>query len=121
MKGRLLELIQSLFGMDMSLLQSSAWSPPVDIYRYRHGWLVKFELAGIRTEDIQVSIEGHHLTIQGIRRDWSIREGHRSYSMEIAYNRFERSVELPCKMEEARILMEYRDGMLLISLQTEDK
>jgi HSP20 family protein len=121
MKNRFLKLIQSLSGTEMSVLQSSAWHPLVDIYRYKHGWLVKCELAGIRIEDLKLSVKGHQLKVQGIRRDWLVQEGNQSYSMEILYNRFERSIELPCNLEGAQIIKEYRDGMLLIQLQTEDK
>jgi len=34
--------------------------------------------------------------------------------MEIAYNRFERTIELPCDLAHARITVECRDGMLLL-------
>jgi HSP20 family molecular chaperone IbpA len=34
--------------------------------------------------------------------------------MEIAYNRFERTIELPCDLAHARIAVECRDGMLLL-------
>ena len=52
-----------------SLLHSAAksygqlhWSPPVDIYRTRDGWLVKFDLAGVRAEDIVLKTAGRHLS-----------------------------------------------------------
>jgi HSP20 family molecular chaperone IbpA len=38
----------------------------------------------------------------------------RYYAMEIAYNRFERTIELPCDLEHARITVEGREGMLLL-------
>jgi HSP20 family molecular chaperone IbpA len=34
--------------------------------------------------------------------------------MEIAYNRFERTIELPCDLARAQITVECRDGMLLL-------
>jgi HSP20 family protein len=37
--------------------------------------------------------------------------------MEIAYSRFERSVELPCNLDRADITTEYRDGMLLVRIR----
>jgi HSP20 family molecular chaperone IbpA len=38
--------------------------------------------------------------------------------MEIAYNRFERTIELPCDVESARWTMDYRDGILLVRLES---
>ncbi|WP_240761598.1 Hsp20/alpha crystallin family protein [Nitrosococcus wardiae] len=94
------------------------WQPPADIYRIEQGWLVKLDLAGVRSEDIHLSIQGQHLIIQGLRRDWIVEAGQQYYSMEIAYNRFKRVIEFPNHLEHARITTQYRDGMLLIWLKT---
>lgn len=119
MTSRLTKLMRPLLHSEIGSYQQSAWCPPADVYRCGHGWLVKFDLAGVRTEDIQLSVTGRCLTLQGKRRDWSIEDGQQSYSMEIAYNRFERAIELPCDVEKSQIVTEYRDGMLLIRLQME--
>ena len=97
-------------------VQESGWQPSVDIYRAGTTWLVKFDLAGVRKEDIAVDLDGRRLTVRGIRRDWTILEGQRAYSMEIAYNRFQRAVELPTNVETAQLGIEYRDGMLLVRI-----
>jgi HSP20 family protein len=39
--------------------------------------------------------------------------------MEIAYSHFERTVELPRELRQARISTEYRDGMLFVRLTEE--
>lgn len=96
------------------------WRPAVDVYRCPHGWLIKCDLAGVRREDIQVSVRDSHLTISGVRRDVTIVEGQRAYSLEIAYNRFARQIELPCDFLEASLDTDYRDGMLLIEVTSED-
>ena len=95
------------------------WRPAADIYRTREGWLVKFELAGVRREEIEVGITGRYLTVRGHRLDTEVSEGHEFYRLEIAYSRFERSIQLPCELERARILTEYRAGMLLVRIITE--
>lgn len=94
------------------------WRPSVDIYRGQSGWLVKCDLAGVRRQDVQTTFSGRRLTISGIRRDLSVVEGHRAYSLEIAYDRFERTIELPCDIERAEMNVDYRDGMLLIAIKT---
>jgi HSP20 family protein len=68
---------------------------------------------------VEVSACGRCLTVRGSRRDWLIEECQHSYSMEISYNRFERSIELPEPLDAARISTEYREGMLLIRLSIE--
>jgi Molecular chaperone (small heat shock protein) len=93
------------------------WQPAADIYQCSYGWLIKYDLAGVQPGDIRLTAQGCCLTITGIRRDLSIGAG-QAYSMEIAYNRFERSIELPCNLDQASIQTEYRDGMFLVSLRT---
>ncbi len=95
------------------------WRPAVDIYRHRGGWLIKCDLAGVRREDIEIAVKGSRLCISGVRRDWSIVEGQRAYSLEIAYNRFAREIELPFDLMHASLDIDYREGMLLIQIPTD--
>ena len=94
------------------------WSPPVDVYRTRQGWLVKFDLAGVSPGDLQLTASGRRLTVRGRRRDWCIEQGDccSAYSMEITYSQFQRTVELPCDIDPLHIATDYRDGMLLVRL-----
>jgi HSP20 family protein len=111
--------IEALLAPPAYPVQETSWRPPADVYRIRGGWLVKFDLAGVRREDIRVTACGRRLRVEGTRRDWQIDEGQQHYCMEISYSHFERSVELPAELEQARVSTEYRDGMLLVRLLTE--
>jgi HSP20 family protein len=95
------------------------WQPCADIYRTRDGWLVKFDLAGVDTGDVAVTLRGRRLTISGVRRDSFFEEGSSHYSMEISYNRFERSLMLPANLESARVTIQAREGLLLVRMVTE--
>jgi HSP20 family protein len=100
--------------------QRPAWKPSADVYACRRGWLVKFDLAGVRLEDIELSVSGPRITVRGERRDWTIEEGQRFHSMEISYSRFERSIDLPINLERCQVETEYRDGMLLVRVLLEN-
>jgi HSP20 family protein len=97
----------------------ATWQPPADVYRTPRGWLVKLDLAGVRPEDVEVSAAGCHLTVRGARRDWCVEEACSHYQMEISYSRFERTLELPCDLDRARVSAEHRHGMLLIRIDLE--
>lgn len=101
--------------------RQTPWQPSADVYRTKDGWLVKFDLAGVKTVDVTVSIRGRRLTISGIRRDSFFEEGSSHYSMEISYNRFERSLLMPANLENARVIVAARDGLLLVRMVTEGK
>jgi HSP20 family protein len=119
MPSDLIRLMRSLFLPPAELRLGESWQPAVDVSRTRRGWLIKAELAGVRPEDIRVTAAGNRLSIQGTRRDWLSDEGCCHYRMEITYSKFERTLELPCDLERARITTDYQYGLLLVRVETE--
>ena len=97
----------------------SGWRPRADIYRTPEGWFVKFELAGVRPDDIRLAVRGQTLLLEGSRRDECPRLDSHCYHLEITYSRFERAVDLPGLSERAQMTASYRDGMLLVEVVTE--
>lgn len=115
-------LMRALLMPAGDVARQARWQPPVDIYRFENGWLVKFDLAGVRPQDLEVAVSKTNLIIRGRRRDWVV-EKHvacRAYSMEITYSEFQRTIELPANLERMRIETDYSDGMLLVHLSTEE-
>jgi HSP20 family molecular chaperone IbpA len=100
--------------------QEVAWRPAVDVYRTRSGWTAKFDLAGVRLEDIDVQVAGRCLHVSGVRKDWLIQEGCHYHSLEIAYSRFERQLEFPVDLSHAAVSTDYQAGMLLVRITLED-
>jgi HSP20 family protein len=107
----------SLLGSAPFAGPEAAWSPAVDVYRTPEGWLLKFELAGVRREDVRILVEGRRLTVEGVRRDRSAQATGQCYSLEITYSRFSRSIELPGELRAPRVAAECEDGMLIVHVQ----
>lgn len=101
--------------------EATCWHPSVDIYRTRSGWLLKFDLAGVRLEDVAVEVQGRRVTVRGLRRDWLLEENCCQYAMEIAYNRFERTIELPGELVNPRLRLDYQQGILIVRLEKEEE
>jgi HSP20 family protein len=100
--------------------QKTQWCPAVDVYQTGTGWVLKYELAGVSPQDIELVVRGHTVVVRGARRDVRLDQQQQSYSMEISYNRFERSLDLPCELEAMKVETAYRDGMLIVRLTCED-
>ncbi len=64
------------------------WVPAADVYDLHHGWMIKVELAGIRPQDVSVTLDGDVLRVVGRRRDWVAHETRGCRSLEISYQRF---------------------------------
>ena len=95
------------------------WNPAADVYRAPDGWVVKVDLAGVCTDDLDIEISGTTLSIRGCRRDSVYREGFTYHQMEITYSRFEKTIQFPTAIEGATADHNFRDGFLIIHLQTE--
>ena len=113
---------EKIFGTTGSLLSRHTdrlWQPACDIYRCSEGWVVKFDLAGVEPEEVDVVIIDHNLIVRGTRRDRTLREGVSHYQMEITYSRFERVLSLPCDLTGAAVKTEYQNGLLTVTFLTE--
>ncbi|HEX2271806.1 MAG TPA: Hsp20/alpha crystallin family protein [Pyrinomonadaceae bacterium] len=95
------------------------WNPDADVYRAQEGWIVKVDLAGICSDELQIEIREKMLFIRGCRRDTHYREGFVYQQMEITYSRFEKIIEFPSPIEGATLRRDYRDGFLIIDVRTE--
>ena len=110
-------LIARLTG-ELSFQRTSGplWQPAVDIYRTPEGWKIKFDLAGVKPEDIEVLIAGSKIIVRGTRRDSVMTPGWSYHQLEITYSRFERVILIPCDLSQVDIRVESIDGWLLLHI-----
>lgn len=123
MSRDLIRLMHALFLPGAEAAQAAPWQPHTDVYRTDKGWLIKYELAGVRAEDIDLQALGRTLTLRGLRRDTVLEDAHKAglpapvhYRLEINYCHFLRAIELPCDLKKADITTNFRDGLLLVHI-----
>ena len=106
-----------------SMLQTSGrlWYPSADVYKTREGWVVKVELAGVSSEEIELTVAEDTLHLSCCRRDHFCSETLFCHQLEITYSRFEKTIRFPCPIEGAHIEANYRDGLLLIALRVPEE
>ncbi|MDR3707678.1 MAG: Hsp20/alpha crystallin family protein [Capsulimonadaceae bacterium] len=98
------------------------WVPSVDIHETQESLLVKCELAGVKAEDLQVSLSADDktLTIAGIRKEARDEQGGRlqCHQLEVYFGPFEREVAMPpqVRVDRDRLSAAYKDGFLIVSL-----
>ncbi|NWF65538.1 MAG: Hsp20/alpha crystallin family protein [Chloroflexi bacterium] len=98
-------------------VKSNVWEPPTDVYETEEEYIVRMEIAGMREEDFDVSIQHDTLIITGNRPHFPARRAY--YQMEIRSGRFATVIELPGHVNVDRALAEYQDGFLTIALPKE--
>ncbi|MGH7570147.1 MAG: Hsp20/alpha crystallin family protein [Gemmatimonadales bacterium] len=102
-------------GRPVGFVASTKWKPRADVYETEGEIVVHMDIAGMRSEDIQVEYADEILTISGERVPR--REGKRHYHvMEIQIGPFERRFRLPAPVEPASIRARYEQGFLEVRL-----
>jgi HSP20 family protein len=92
------------------------WFPAVDVYEDKDALLVKAELPGLKKEDIEISLQEGFLILSGERKQEEKQEGAELYRSERWVGRFQRSINLPCKVEAEKIKATYNEGVLAVTL-----
>jgi HSP20 family protein len=79
--------------------------------------VVRVELAGVRREDLRVSVDGDVLHVRGVRRPPEHSETlQRLHQMEIAFGPFERSIRIGIPFERDQVSARLEDGYLSVTL-----
>ena len=93
---------------------SGHWVPNTDVYTTDTGLVVKVELPGMKSENLEITMEGNRLRISGNRPD-ACRAHHCSFLvMEISYGPFESVLELPAGYDLTQAKAIYVNGFLRI-------
>ena len=93
-----------------------SFHPPMDIYETEEDLVIVMEIAGMRTEDINVLFEKDRLSISGTRMEACPAPKTRLHEMEIDYGYFERTLRIPFPLKVDEIRATYRDGFLVITI-----
>lgn len=89
------------------------WRPDLDIYESASGFLLLFDLPGVRTEDLEVSLIGRTLRVSGIRRVL-VPAGAVAHLVEGPRGKFERRLRLPAIADVEHLSTELKDGRLAV-------
>ncbi|MBM9538409.1 Hsp20/alpha crystallin family protein [Desulfobulbus alkaliphilus] len=90
--------------------------PALNIYEEPDRLLITAELPGVKTTDLDLSIEGETLTIQGQRSGGDSETGASYHRREIQYGSFSRAVTLPVKVDTETIAAKLTNGILTVTL-----
>jgi HSP20 family protein len=102
-------------------LTVAEWRPLVDIVEDEKEYLIKAELPEVKKEDAKVTIQDDVLTIAGERKYEKEEKGKKYHRVERAYGSFERSFTLPEDADAAKIVAEFKDGVLKVHLPKSEK
>ncbi len=92
------------------------WIPNTDVYVTDVGMVIKVELGGMRSDDLQITVEGNRLRINGQRPDGCRPPKCTFLAMEINYGTFETVLELPAGYDLSQAKASYLNGFLRVDV-----
>ena len=92
------------------------WSPALDVYEDAEKVTVHVEVAGMKKDDFDISLQDDVLTISGERKSESESRGGESFRSERVFGAFSRSINLPAPVRSDAVKADYHDGVLTVKL-----
>ena len=89
----------------------------VDVAESNGAYTVTAELAGVKKDDIQVTIDGSQVTLAAeVKREREANQEERVLHTERVYGKVSRSFTLPQEVDESKAEAKFRDGVLELTL-----
>jgi HSP20 family protein len=96
--------------------EAAATDMRLDVLEDDEGYRVTADLPGVKKKDIQISVEGNQVTIEGeIKREESKKERKQLHT-ERYYGKIYRSFTLPLRVDSDKCSASYDDGVLTLKL-----
>jgi HSP20 family protein len=105
-----------LYGEFPDRLRGDRWQPSADVFETADEVVVRFEVAGVRGEDLRVNVEGTVLRLRGVRRTPSSAAIDRLQQMEISFGPFEREIAIQAVFDSETVRARLEDGFLEVRI-----
>lgn len=98
-------------------IEAKSFQAACDVNETDDGFLVSFDMPGVKQEDINIEVKGQQLMISGERK--RVHEG--ELRRERNYGEFERVFRLPETINSEKIEAHYQDGVLEVMIPKAEK
>ena len=105
-------IIDDVFGRGSGGGPTSSWSPPADVFVAGNRVVVRFDVAGVPRDEINLTYAEGELCVRGVRVEHGDEQKDTYWQMEIPHGPFERRVKIPVPVDADRIEAASRDGIL---------
>jgi len=115
---RLQHEMNRLFADSFSLAggRTAPQYPAINVWTNEDGAVLTAELPGVNVDDIDISVVGDTLTLNGTRQPDKLQEGDKYHRRERNYGKFTRTFQLPFHVETDKVEAIFEKGVLHLSL-----
>jgi HSP20 family protein len=113
--ARMREYAEGGGGEEGPRTHATAWVPTTDIFAVGDDLVIRCELAGVQREDVEISLSGGALTIDGERKGEP--EATEYYARERYYGHFRRRMKLPEGIDGSKVRASFENGLLEVTVR----
>lgn len=88
----------------------------IDMYQTKGNIVIETAVAGVKPDDIDISIENDLVTIRGNRESCEIEEEKNYFHQECYWGTFSRELILPEEIDASKATASFKDGILILKL-----
>jgi len=114
------DLFGAFFGDWPTFSERRVW-PAIDVADSENEIVVKAEVPGCKTEDIDISVHGNTLTISGEKKAEEEKKEKGYYHLERSYGSFRRELSLPDGVDPDKVEASCKNGVLTVTLPKSEK
>jgi HSP20 family protein len=92
------------------------WTPTLDLSETKDALIVKADIPGLESKDIQVTFQDQVLTIKGERKQETEQKDERFHRVERSHGVFTRAIRLPVAVDASKVSAAFKNGVLAVTL-----
>jgi HSP20 family protein len=96
--------------------EASPFVPRFEVRETKDALIVKADLPGVKTEDIDVSVHGNVLSVSGKREQEKKTDDEQFHMVERSFGSFTRSFTIPDDIDSKKLEAELKEGVLTVTL-----
>ncbi len=101
--------------------EAGSWVPAIDVSETDDNIIVKAELPGMDSKDIDVTVQGDILVIKGEKKEEKEAKEENFHRIERRRGAFARSIKIPVPVDSDGITAKYNKGVLTITLPKKEE
>lgn len=118
---RFSEMLDEFFSDALGVNPGNAFTPRADISEDDKAYHIELVLPGLKKSDININVEGSHLTVSGERKFEERKETKKYHLIESGYGKFSRTFALNDDVKENGINAHFENGVLKIDLEKREE
>lgn len=103
------------FGRRMGALEE--WNPRMEMKETTDGYVMTFELPGIKSEDVKLSVQADSISVSGEKKEEKTENEQHAHLRERTYGAFQRYLTFPSPINADDVDAEMKNGILIVKVK----